>query len=163
MKKYLATIIISFSCLCGATTAFASMSFLPVSPSSDFSVVVASCTLGTNIAIYSGSSLTAYANCDGSTPAGSSLSSGIYNIVECDTTAIGATCSSDTTLDLAYMDSGFKSQTYYEVLPSSSPSGEYSTLYIALTSYFPQILLKIFFPMLLVGVALRFMRNPTRM
>lgn len=39
-------------------------------------------------------------------------------------------------------------------------SDEYSTIYLILTSYIPEFLITVFFPLLLVGIALRFMRNP---
>lgn len=39
-------------------------------------------------------------------------------------------------------------------------SDEYSTIYQILTFFLPQILFFAFFPLLLVGVVIRFMRSP---
>jgi len=41
-------------------------------------------------------------------------------------------------------------------------SDEYSTIYLILTSYLPQILFYVLFPGIVVGVALRFMKNPAK-
>jgi len=41
-------------------------------------------------------------------------------------------------------------------------SDEYSTVLLILTDYLPNILFYVFFPFLLVGVMIRFMRNPER-
>lgn len=37
---------------------------------------------------------------------------------------------------------------------------EYDTANLIITSYLPQILMFVFFPFLVLGVALKFMRNP---
>jgi len=41
-------------------------------------------------------------------------------------------------------------------------SDEYSAVYLIMTSFFPQILLGVFIPSLLVGVSLRFFKDPAR-
>jgi len=41
-------------------------------------------------------------------------------------------------------------------------SDEYSTIYILITSYLPQVLFLIFFPAILIGVVFNFMKNPIK-
>jgi hypothetical protein len=148
--------------------------FTPVTPPSTptittptkASITATTATLGADITSDGGASITARGTCWGTSPspttnctaeggtstgvftqARTGLSTGVLTYYRgYATNSVGTNYSADDTFT-----------------PATPPSDEHDVAYLLLTSFLPKLLLLVFFPLLLIGIALRFMRNPTSM
>lgn len=114
-----------------SNTAFASITFDPVSPQVNETNIVYSCDIGNIIEIYLSDESLAYSSeigCISSLSMFPINATGIYTIIECDNTISGAICTDATnsTLTLAQSDLGYISETTFEFTAVSI--GDFSSL-----------------------------------
>lgn len=117
MKKRIQKLIalFIFALLFVAHSAFASITFDPVSPQNTGVNVIPTCTIGDSLEIYysDGSNALVQA-CDGVTAFSSPpIAVDTLSVVECDSSVLLSSCTGDGTLSLAVTDTGYISQENY--------------------------------------------------
>lgn len=154
MRKLILSIICAIV-FTNAPIVYASIATDYASPQLYPSEVISTLSTGDTILYYdpSDSFLSSDTSPSSFTPAGGS---GIYTFVECDSTVLLSDCSG-TSLVSQIADVGYVSSITFEW---TEPSDQYSSTYQEVTSLLPQMFLTLALISLIIGVAVRFMRNP---
>lgn len=170
-KRYFALILIlvGFLGFLIPCLTFASTSFSDTSPIPALTSTTVTSTVGDYCSFFnsSGARLGGANGCLSGLSLTSTIAGTVY-VTECATGGSYGCVSSGVDLVTAVSDPSFltlNSFTFSAPIGGSSfcSSDECDTINILITSFLPQILLMIFFPILLVALAVKFMRNPTQM